>query len=71
MNRTASQGFLFTIKKNQGPSFTIKSSEIPIIPKTIDFERLLTKPNHRPNRLKYDKNKSECLQEKENNPLTR
>jgi len=57
--------------KKPGPSFVVKQgTEIPSISKTIDFERLLSKPKHKPSRLKYDKNKSECLIEKENNPQT-
>lgn len=70
MQRTTSLGFLSSIKKKEGPSFVIKSSDIPQVSRTIDFERLVSRPRHKPNRLKFDKTKTECLQEKENNPLT-
>lgn len=46
------------------------SSEIPTQSKTIDLDRLLLKPNHKNPRLKFDKTRTECLNEKENNALT-
>lgn len=56
--------------KREGPSFLVRAMEIPSVSRTIDFERLLTRPKHKPSRLKFDKNNSECLNEKENDPLT-
>lgn len=70
MYRTQSHGFFSKNKNDGGSPFIIKSSEIPEMSRKIDFERLLSKPKHRPNRLKFDKNRSECLKEKENNPMT-
>lgn len=77
MYRTESAAFLERtglVKKQKEPPFIIKSSEIPPqmeITRKIDYDRLLSKPRHKPNRLKFDKNKIECLKEKENNPMTK
>ena len=71
MSRTSSQPFFnHSIMKKEGPSFLVKAMEIPSVSRTIDFERLLMRPKHKPNRLKFDKNNSDCLNEKENDPLT-
>jgi hypothetical protein len=56
--------------KKDVPSFLVRAMEIPPVSRTIDFERLLAKPKHKPNRLKFDKTNSDCLNEKENDPLT-
>lgn len=58
------------MNRTNGPNYMFTSSEIPNLSKTIDLERLLSKPRHKPDRLKFDKSKSECIVEKENNPLT-
>lgn len=70
MYKTASTPFFnHTIMKKPGLTFVVKTgTEIPQVSKAIDFERLMTKPKHKPNRAKYDKNRSECAIEKENNP---
>eukprot|EP00347_Sterkiella_histriomuscorum_P018196 403346422 len=71
MSRTASVPFFQnSIMKRDGPSFLVKAMEIPPVSRTIDFERLLARPRHKPNRLKFDQTNTECLNEKENDPLT-
>lgn len=70
MYQTQHQPFLSTILKKEGPSFIIKTAEIPEISRKIDFERLITRPKHKPDRMKFDQTRTECLKEKENNPQT-
>ena len=70
LSRHSSQPHFSSIFQQTQPSYFFKSNEIPNLSKTIDLERLLQKPNHKITRLKFDKTKTECLQEKENNPLT-
>ena len=70
MQKTTSLGFLASIQKKDAAPFVVKSGEIPPVSRDIDFDRLLQQPKHKPNRLKFDKTRSECLLEKENNPLT-
>lgn len=62
-------GMTSTMMKTS-PSFFIKTQEIPQMQKTYDLSRLMVLPKHKINRSKFDKSKSECLKEKENNPLT-
>jgi len=62
MSRTATQPFFqYSTLKKEGPSFLVRAAEIPPVARTIDFERLLMRPKHKPNRLKFDKTKTECL----------
>ena len=68
MFRTQIRPFIPDMYKKEHPTFVLKSSEIPEVSRQIDYERLMAKPNHKPSRLKFDKNKTDCLKEKENNP---
>lgn len=52
------------------PSFLMLNKSIPNIEKTYDVDRLLIQPKHKEQRHKFDKSLLECLQEKENDPLT-
>ncbi|CDW71236.1 UNKNOWN [Stylonychia lemnae] len=66
MSRTASQPyFMYSSLKKDTPSFLVKAQEIPPVQRTIDFDRLLMRPSHKPNRLKFDKTKSDCLLEED------
>ena len=38
--------------------------------RTINYDKLLRQPNHKVRRLKFEKQKGECLKEQTNDPLT-
>ena len=61
---------LISSLKKSTSTFDIRSSEIPPMERTCDLERLMMRPKHKQDRHKFDKTKSICLNEKENNPLT-
>ena len=51
-------------------SFAVKTGDIPPMMRTQDLDKLMKKPSHKITRLKFNKQKIECLNERENDPLT-
>lgn len=55
-NRTSASGFQNTSPSQLGPSFVFKSFDVPTEEKkTIDYDRLLKLPHHKPKIMKFDK----------------
>lgn len=70
LNKYNTLSNLTLTKKGDGPAFKFTTNEIPTMSKTTNLDRLMLRPPHKVDRLKFDKTKVECLVEKENNPLT-
>ena len=59
-----------TLKKQTKPNYKFTAKQIPNLSRSINVDRLMMQPVHKPNRTKFDRTNSECIVDIENNPQT-